>query len=318
VVTGILLDGDASREIRRRDRVVKVFTCDAFVLPLPPGHRFPMEKYARVRERVIAEGLVAPADLVVPESATDDELARAHDPEYVKRMSRGAVTDREMRAIGFPWSPALVERSRRSAGATMGACRAALCDGVAVNLAGGTHHAFHDRGEGYCVWNDSVVAARALQAEGCVRRVVVIDLDVHQGNGTAAITAADPTIFTFSAHGAGNYPARKERSDLDIEVADGTGDDAYLAAVERGLSEALPRAAADLAIYIAGADPFEGDRLGRLSVTKEGLRERDAMVFARCRIAGLPVAVTMGGGYARDVADTVDIHVATVRAARSR
>jgi acetoin utilization deacetylase AcuC-like enzyme len=294
---------------------VKVFYSDTFVLPLPAGHRFPMEKYALLRRRVAEANIVRPEDLIVPHAATDAELCRAHDPEYVRRVQAGELSEQEMRRIGFPWSPEMVERSRRSSGATIEVCRAALDQGVAVNLAGGTHHACRGHGEGFCVFNDSAVAARATQAEGRTRRVVIVDCDVHQGNGTAEICAGDDTIFTFSIHGAKNYPFRKERSDLDIDLDDSVGDDAYLEALDRGLSHALERSRADLAIYLAGADPFAGDKLGRLALSKRGLAERDRMVFECCRGAGLAVAVTMAGGYARNIADTVDIHFQTVRAA---
>jgi acetoin utilization deacetylase AcuC-like enzyme len=294
---------------------VKAFYTDHFVLPLPEGHRFPMKKYALLRRRVEESGLVVCEDLVVPHAATDQEVLRAHDADYLHKVQVGALTEAEIRRIGFPWSPALVERSRRSGGATIEACRAALAEGVACNLAGGTHHAFRDCGEGYCVFNDSAIAARAMQAEGRARRVVVLDGDVHQGNGTAAIFRDDPTVFTFSIHGAKNFPLRKERSDLDVDLPDGTGDGAYLEALEGGLRQALARAGADLAIYLAGADPFMDDRLGRLKLTKGGLAERDALVFRHCRAAGLPVAVAMAGGYARQVEDTVDIHFQTVRLA---
>jgi acetoin utilization deacetylase AcuC-like enzyme len=274
-----------------------------------------MARYRMLRERVAAYGLVRPDDLRVPHPVTDADLLRAHDAEYVRRMSAGRVADVEMRRIGFPWSPELVERSRRSAGATLEACWAALHDGAGVNLAGGTHHAFRDHGEGYCVFNDTVVAVRALQADGWVRRAVVIDADVHQGNGTAAICRDDPTIFTFSIHGAKNYPLRKEVSDLDVELPTGAGDREYLDALERGVHEAIGRANADLAVYLAGADPYADDRFGRLAVSMTGLAERDRLVFDAIRAAGLPVAVTMAGGYARKVADTVAIQFATVRRA---
>jgi acetoin utilization deacetylase AcuC-like enzyme len=273
-----------------------------------------MEKYGRLRERVRARG---EDDLLVPDAATDAELERAHDGAYVRRVVTGALTRDEVRRIGFPWSPGLVERSRRSVGGTTGAARAALEDGVAANLAGGTHHAFRDRGEGFCVFNDVAVAARALQAESRVSRVVILDLDVHQGNGTAAIFRGDHSAFTLSVHGANNFPFRKEAGDLDVELSDGTGDDAFLEAVERGVRAALAHGG-QLAFYVAGADPFEGDRLGRLAVTKAGLAARDDLVFDHCARAGLPVAVVMSGGYARDVTDTVDIHEATVRAASRR
>lgn len=293
-----------------------IFYTDHFVLPLPPGHRFPMEKYARLRERVAAAGLAGDGRMQVPAAVTDVELERAHDRDYVQKVHAGALSPAEMKRIGFPWTPAMVERSRRSAGATLEACRAALSRGIAVNLAGGTHHAFRDRGEGYCVFNDSAIAALAMQAEGRVRRVAVIDCDVHQGNGTAAILAGDPSVFTFSIHGANNFPFRKEESDLDIELPDGTGDDAYLVALERGVCHALSAGQPDLVIYLAGADPFEGDRLGRLALTKAGLAARDRMVLSLVRDADLPVAITMAGGYARHIDDSVDVHFSTVSIAR--
>ncbi|KPV49989.1 deacetylase [Kouleothrix aurantiaca] len=274
-----------------------------------------MQKYALLRERVASSGIVAPAALAIPEPASDADLGRAHNAHYLARVQAGALTAQEVRRIGFPWSPGMVERSRRSSGATMAACRAALRDGFAANLAGGTHHAYADHGEGYCVFNDSAVAARAMQAEGRVRRVVIIDCDVHQGNGTAAILAGDPTIYTFSIHGAKNFPFHKETSDLDLALEDGAGDTEYLAALDAGLCQALEESQAELAIYLAGSDPFEDDKLGRLKVSKAGLAARDRMVLEYCRGAGLPVAITMAGGYARNVADTVDIHFETVRQA---
>lgn len=294
---------------------MQIFSSDRFVLPLPAGHRFPMQKYARLRQRVSEANLVPSNNLCAPPAATDEQILRAHDWDYWYRVQTGQLTAAEQRRIGFPWSEALVERTQRSAGATIAACRAALRDGVSVNLAGGTHHACRDHGEGFCVLNDSAIAARALQVEDGVARVVILDCDVHQGNGTAAILAGDPTVFTFSIHGAKNFPFRKAPSDLDIELEDGCDDASYLAALENGLQQALGRARAHLAIYLAGADPFEGDTLGRLAVSKAGLAQRDQMVFAACRRAGLPVAVTMAGGYARQIEDTVDIHFQTVQAA---
>lgn len=294
---------------------MKIFYTDCFVLPLPQRHRFPMQKYSLLRRHVSNAGL-APADaLCVPPPATDAQIALAHDRDYLHKVVAGELTRKEVLRMGFPWSPQLVERSRRSAGATIEACRSALSSGLGINLAGGTHHAFRDCGEGYCVFNDSVIAARTLQDEGRTNRVLIIDCDVHQGNGTSAITAHDPTIFTFSVHGARNFPLRKEKSDLDLPLADGTADDEYLDVLERGLDKALERAKPDLAIYLAGADPFVDDRLGRLALTKAGLGERDRLVFRRCLSGGIPVAVTMSGGYAPDVADTVDIHFETVRTA---
>jgi len=275
-----------------------------------------MAKYRLLRERLEVSGVFAHADFVVPEAASDTELARAHCPAYVSRVQAGELSAAEMRAIGFPWTVEMVERSRRSAGATLGAARAALREGCAANLAGGTHHAFRDRGEGFCVFNDAVVAARAMQAEGLARKVLVVDCDVHQGNGTAAIARGDDTLFTFSIHGARNFPFAKEESDLDIELADGTRDDEYLWHLERGLGEALERSAPDLAIYLAGADPFEDDRLGRLKLSKWGLARRDDHVLRVLEARGIPVALAMAGGYARNIADSVEIHANTIVAAR--
>lgn len=290
-----------------------VFYSDQFVLPLPPGHRFPMAKYAALRARVDASGLVDPADMHVPERATLEQLALAHDLGYLGRVCRGELSAREQREIGFPWSEQMVERSLRSTGATIGACRAALIHGsFAVNLAGGTHHAFHDRGDGYCVFNDTAVAARVMQAERRAARVLVVDCDVHQGDGTAAILAGDASIFTFSIHGAKNYPFKKQVSDLDIHLPDRTGDEEYLDALAAGLAEALQRAAPDLAIYLAGADPYEGDRLGRLALTKAGLARRDRLVLKTLRDAHVPTAISMAGGYAKELDDVVDIHFTTV------
>lgn len=294
---------------------MRIYYTDQFVLPLPGGHRFPMAKYSMLRERVEAAGLSGGEPLRVPHAATDEEILRVHDPDYVRRVISGRLSEAEIRRIGFPWTPQMVERSRRSAGATIEACRAALEEGVAVSLAGGTHHAFRDRGAGYCVFNDTAIAALAMQAEGRVHRVLAIDCDVHQGDGTAAIFADDPSVFTFSIHCARNFPLHKQPSDLDIELADATGDAEYLAALEGGLCRALSAAQAGLAIYLAGADPFADDRLGRLALTKRGLAARDRLVLELCRDAGVAVAVTMAGGYARHIADTVDIHFCTVRIA---
>ena len=294
---------------------MKVFYSDHFVLPLPEGHRFPMVKYAMLRERVARDGICGPGELQTPRVVTDEEILRAHAPAYLKRVVAGTLTKKEVRRIGFPWSERMVERSRRASGGTLGACLAALEEGFAANLAGGTHHAFSDKGEGYCVFNDSAIAARAVQAAGLVERVVVIDTDVHQGNGTAAILHQDPKVFTFSIHGAKNFPFNKEESDLDTPLPDGADDTEFLAALADGLETALDAADAELAIFLAGADPFEGDRLGRLSVTKSGLAERDRIVLETCKERGIPVAVTMAGGYAREVEDTVEVHFQSIRRA---
>jgi acetoin utilization deacetylase AcuC-like enzyme len=291
-----------------------VFYCDTFTYPLPDGHRFPAQKYRLLRERVAAH-LAPPVTLRVPEAATDAELSLAHDDGYVKHVRGGELDSKEVRRIGLPWSPELVERTLRSVGGTLAACRAALSDGVAVSLSGGTHHAFRDRGEGFCVFNDAAVAARAMQAEGGAHRVAIVDCDVHQGNGTAAILADDDSIFTLSIHGAKNFPFHKERSDLDIELPDGTGDAACLHTLEPALEAVFAWDRPDLVIYLAGADPYCGDSLGRLSLSKAGLAARDAMILDRCLALSVPLAVVMAGGYARPIEHTVDIHAETVRLA---
>jgi acetoin utilization deacetylase AcuC-like enzyme len=287
------------------------FYSDRFVLPLPSAHRFPMEKYRLLRERVAHE--LPEVALREPIAVSDEVLCLAHTPDYVSRLCRGDLSRKEMQRIGFPWSAKMVERSRRSTGATIMACERALREGVSINLAGGTHHAYSDRGEGFCCFNDAVVAARLMQTKGLATRIAIVDLDVHQGNGTAHMAQNDPTIFTLSLHGAGNYPFVKERSDIDVEFADGCRDAEYLAALGQALSEFQARfPSPDLIIYLAGADPFEGDRLGRLALSKSGLRARDEAVFALCRKEGVPIAVAMAGGYSWPIADTVDIHFQTV------
>jgi acetoin utilization deacetylase AcuC-like enzyme len=292
---------------------VKIFASDRYVLPLPLGHRFPMRKYAALRERVAQS---APDSLCEPPPATDAELLRAHAPAYVDAVVTGRLDAGAQRRIGFPWSPAMVERSRRSAGATLAACRSALDDGCGVNLAGGTHHAHAAFGAGFCVFNDAAVAARALQAERCVRNVLIVDLDVHQGDGTAAILRGNAGTFTLSMHGRRNFPFRKSASDLDVELEDGTGDGAYLAALRIVLPAVLERFRPDLAIYLAGADPYVGDRLGRLALSKEGLAERDRFVLSALRARRVPVAIAMAGGYADVIDDIVDIHARTIELAR--
>lgn len=299
------------------------FYSDTFVLPLPAGHRFPMDKYSRLRARCLAEGVLRPDRLHVPEAAEWSLLELAHDAGYLTRVRTGQLSTQEQRRIGFPWSDAMVERSRRSAGATLAAARVALGEwgragwGIAANLAGGTHHAFPDRGEGFCVFNDAGVAIRTLLHDGSVRRAAVVDCDVHQGNGTAAIFQSDPAVFTFSIHGARNFPFRRERSSLDVELPDGADDGVYLAALELHLPELLDRFQPELVIYLAGADPFHDDRFGRMALSKDGLVARDRFVLEGCLERGVPVVVAMAGGYARDTADTVDIHLATLAAAAS-
>jgi acetoin utilization deacetylase AcuC-like enzyme len=299
---------------------MQAFYADHFVLPLPDGHTFPMGKYEKLRARLVAECPGIRLGPALP--ASDGELALAHAPQYVDAVAHGHLSAAEQREIGFPWSPRMAERARRSVGATIAAARAALIDGegVAANLAGGTHHATADKGSGYCVFNDAAVAARLMQAEWHRRhrsllRVAVIDLDVHQGNGTATIFRDDDTVFTLSMHGAKNFPFRKQASDLDVELADGCADDAYLAALDGALAELWRRTTPGLVFYLAGADPHEGDRLGRLKLTSNGLAERDRRVFAACGDRGIPVAVSMAGGYGRDIDITVGVHLRTLQTA---
>jgi acetoin utilization deacetylase AcuC-like enzyme len=294
---------------------MKIFTCDPFSIALPPQHSFPMSKYRLLRERIAASGIVGVEDVVVPRAATDAEIMSVHSRDYLRRLENGGLSQAEIRRIGLPWSPELVERAKRSAGATIEACRTALVGGVAVNLGGGTHHAYPDHGQGYCLLNDAAIAARTMQSEGLVERLLIVDCDVHQGNGTAAIFRDDPHVFTFSIHGRNNFPLKKETSDLDLALPDGTGDRDYLEALQKGLAQAFSRARAQLVIYLSGADAYEGDRFGRLKLSKQGLWMRDRLVFGFCREYRLPVAVTLAGGYAPEIDDIVDIHFQTVKAA---
>ncbi len=293
---------------------MQAFHSDRHLLPLPPGHRFPRSKYRLLRERVAAL-----ADLEANEATpvSDADLVRVHDPVYVAEVTSGTLGAAEQRAIGFPWSEEMVDRSRRSVGATVAAARAALAEGVAANLAGGTHHASASRGSGYCVFNDVAVAARILQAEAPLR-IVVVDLDVHQGDGTAAIFAGDASVFTISLHGAKNFPFRKAASDLDVALPDGCGDADYLPALDRALAVLADEHAErpfGLAFYLAGADPHEGDRLGRLKLSAAGLLARDRRVLALLGGLGVPVALAMAGGYGHDLDVTVAIQAATIEAA---
>ncbi|MFK8111674.1 MAG: histone deacetylase [Rubripirellula sp.] len=274
-----------------------------------------MDKYRLLRHHVVNSENHRRDVLLVPSPATDEQLLTCHTAEYVQSVVNGTLTSAQIRRIGFPWSDKMVQRSRRSTGATIQASRSALQEGVAVNLAGGTHHAMSDAGEGYCVFNDAAVAIRTLQSEQLIKKACVIDLDVHQGNGTAQILHGDLSAFTLSIHGVKNFPIRKFPSDLDVALVDETGDQAYLCELDKALETLLSQASFDLAIYLAGADPFLDDRLGRLSLTKQGLRLRDKRVLEWCRNHGIPVAVAMAGGYARKISDIVDIHAATVREA---
>lgn len=295
--------------------MLRLWSSSRYTFPLPEGHRFPVAKYERLRERIVREGIAPPDAITEPHRATREELLLVHTADYVDRFASGAMTTEELRRLGLPWSPALVERSHRAVGGTTDAARWAVDNGIAMNLAGGTHHAFADRGEGFCVFNDVAVAIRVLQREGRIRRAVVLDLDVHQGNGTHAIFAGDPDVYTFSMHGGRNYPFHKVGGSCDIELDDGTDDERYLATLVESLPGVLAAANADIALYLAGADPHEGDRLGRLRLTFDGLARRDSIVLTACREIGLPVALTIAGGYGRDIDATVQVHVNTARIA---
>ena len=293
--------------------MIRAWASDHFEVPLPPGHPFPMPKYRALRELLVAEGVV----MVTPsEEAPVEWLDAAHDAAYVRRVLTGGLSADEVRRFGMPWSPAVVARARAAVFGTVQAALAALEDGIAGNLAGGTHHAFYDKGEGYCLFNDVAVALEVLGPR--VQRPFVVDLDVHQGNGTAAIFEADESVFTFSMHARTNYPLKKERSSLDVELEDGTDDAAYLALLDRHLPGALERHRPDFIFYQAGVDALQQDRLGRLGLTHEGLKARDARVFALCEARGLPVCVTLGGGYGRPLEATVEAHANVFRYARPR
>jgi acetoin utilization deacetylase AcuC-like enzyme len=293
----------------------QLWTSARYTFPLPEGHRFPIGKYERLREQVLLEGIVSPAALREPARATRESLLLVHTADYVSRFCDGGLTLSELRKLGFPWSPALVERSLRAVGGTCEAAAAALVHGVAMNLAGGTHHAFSDHGEGFCVFNDVAIAVRLLQRSGRIRRAAIVDLDVHQGNGTNAVFAGDDTVFTFSMHGGRNYPFHKVPGSLDVELPDRANDELYLALLAKHLPTVLARSEPDLVIYLAGADPHEGDTLGRLGLTFDGLARRDAFVLDLCREVGLPVAIAIAGGYGRNLDDTVRIHLETARIA---
>jgi acetoin utilization deacetylase AcuC-like enzyme len=301
--------------IGKNGKLLKIYYSDTFPIPLPSDHRFPGDKYRLLRKSIIKDHLVPDRNLLVPEPVSDADILLVHHPDYLDKVINGSLSEKEIRRIGFPWSPQLVERSRRSVGGTIAACRAAINDGVGVNLAGGTHHAHPDFGSGFCLLNDCAIAARVVQNEGLVERVVILDCDVHQGDGTAAIFSSDPSVFTFSIHGLKNFPFHKQASDLDLDLEDGTSDQEYLHALEKGLGEIFSLYEADLAIYLAGADLYFDDRLGRLALTKEGIAARDELVFTSCQRLGLPTAVVMAGGYARQINDSVDIHLNTVRLA---
>jgi acetoin utilization deacetylase AcuC-like enzyme len=276
-----------------------------------------MGKYRLLREALLVSGVLQANELVPAEPVDVQALLRVHTPRWVRAVLEDRLTESEERRLGFPWSPELVMRSRAAVGGTCAAAARALTEGIGGNLAGGTHHAFPDHGEGYCVFNDIAVSIRMLQAEGCIRRALVVDLDVHQGNGTAAVFDEDPHVFTFSMHGERNFPFRKQRSSLDIGLPDGVGDDVYLDVLARHLPRVLEAARPDIVYYQAGVDPLAEDTLGRLSLTHTGLEARDTFVLEAARRSGIPVVVTLGGGYARPLEATVRAHIGTYRAART-
>ena len=294
---------------------MRVYYSDTFNLPLPEGHRFPGQKYGMLRERLLREGLVAQQELHLSPLAEDSDIARAHDAAYVDAFESGTLGERVMRRIGFPWSEYLVRRTRASTGGAVASARAALADGISGQLAGGTHHAHWDFGAGYCIYNDQAVAALRALAEGWAARIAIIDLDVHQGDGTAAILGDHPSVFVFSMHGEKNFPFRKYESDLDVPLADGIEDDAYL----RQLAEHLPAVfpfRPDLVLYQAGVDPLAEDKLGRLALTHDGLMARDEMVLGECARRAIPVAMAIGGGYANPIQPSVEAYANTYRVVR--
>ena len=291
------------------------FTSARYTVPLG-HHSYPMEKYRLVPERLLADGVLTPDQLVEPEPVSLDDVLRVHTSSSVQAFLDGTLDRRALLRLGLPWSPALVRRVFAVVGGTLGAANAALRDGAAVNLAGGTHHAFADRGEGYCVFNDLVIALRRLRADGRLDRVLILDLDVHQGNGTAALCRNDEATFTFSMHGANNYPVRKEQSSCDIDLPDGTTDEVYVSRLADILPTLIARAQPDLIMYQAGVDVLAGDRFGKLALSPAGVEERDRLVCTCATQAGLPLIVTLGGGYAREIGRIVEAHCRTVAAAR--
>jgi len=298
---------------------MRVWSHDHLSFPLPAGHRFPAGKYGLLRERVEQAGLVGPGEVLRPEPVAWAALHAVHDDALLERIRSGGLAIREERALGLPWSEQLVLRARSAVAGTVAAARHALDRGIAMNLGGGTHHAGRDFARGYCLFNDVAVATRALRAAQVAERVLVVDCDVHQGDGTAQVLGPDAGAFTLSLHGARNYPFKRIPSDLDLDLETGTGDEAYLAALDAALDRALAAfGIPDVAFYLAGADPWEGDRLGRLALTKPGLRMRDDLVLDRLGELGVPVAVVLAGGYAPDVRDTVDINAATAAAVAAR
>src|SRR6266568_560968 len=294
---------------------MKIVYSDQYDLNLG-DHVFPSVKYKLTKQRLLADAVARPEDFVQPEPATDEDVALVHHREYIRKLKEGKLSHVEILRLEIPYSPELVRAVWLAAGGSILAGRAALEGGVAVNLGGGFHHAFPDHGEGFCVLHDVAIAIRRLQKDGLVRRAMTVDTDVHDGNGTAAIFAGDDSVFTLSIHQENNYPYPKPPSSLDINMADGAEDEEYMAALEHGLDTALEKFPPDVLFYLAGADPYREDQLGGLKVSLDGLERRDRMVYEKARAKKIPVAVTLAGGYARHVQDTVRIHASTVRLAK--
>lgn len=294
---------------------MRAFTSARYTVSLG-NHSYPMDKYRLVAERLVNDQTLSPDELLEPEAVPLDDVLRVHTPDYVHAFINGTLERKAQLRLGLPWSPELVRRAFAVIGGTYGAARAALEDGVAANLAGGTHHAFADHGEGYCIFNDHVVVLRRLREEGFAQRVLIVDLDVHQGNGTAVLCQDDADVFTFSMHSERNYPARKERSSWDIGLPDGTTDEQYLDILTRALAQILERFRPDLILYQAGVDVLAGDRFGKLALTMAGVGERDRLVCEFAHRTSLPLVVTLGGGYARDINQIVEAHCQTIRMAQ--
>ena len=295
---------------------MQVFYTPRYSADIGDGHIFPIRKFELVRNRLLAEGTLREDELLEPAPATIEQVRLVHTEDYISRLCSGTLTAKELRRLGLPWSESLVQRSFYATGGTIAAARAALLDGFGSNLAGGTHHSFADRGEGFCVLNDVAVAIRVLRNERLVQRAAIVDCDVHQGNGTATIFAGDDDTFTFSMHGANNYPLFKVQSKLDVELPDGTTDTEYLDCLTNHLP-AVFNTQPEIVFYLAGADPYAGDKLGRLAVTMDGLRRRDECVLRECYEREVPVVTVMSGGYGKDINDTVEIHCNTIRAVKN-
>ncbi|PTX45235.1 acetoin utilization deacetylase AcuC-like enzyme [Christiangramia gaetbulicola] len=296
--------------------MLKIANHHIYKHPLPEGHRFPMEKYDLLPKQLLHEGTCEEDNFFEPDFAEESHILKVHAAEYVKRLKNLELTKKEIRVSGFPLSQELVDREQIIADGTLKACHFALENGISMNIAGGTHHAYTNRAEAFCLLNDQAIGARYLQAKGLAKKILIVDLDVHQGNGTAEIFQNDDSVFTFSMHGKGNYPFRKEKSDLDIELADGTGDAEYLKKLKSTLPDLIERTEPEFIFYLCGVDILETDKLGRLSCSISGCKERDRYVLQTCHDLGIPVECSMGGGYSKDIKLIIDAHANTYRLAQ--